>query len=276
MLFSPESLQIIKEGPQGRRDFIDDVITVLNPQNSETIELFRKTLKARNKLLKNIKVKRQNGQSVTNDYLHLETLSSIFIEFSIQMIRLRIDTLNLLKPQVSRKLEAITDGAMSEFSFRYIISGKAVQNESIDFIKETLHQRLAELKDAELALGQSLVGPQRHEIEFISQGKESRNYTSQGQQRALILALKMAQIEAYAQEQGDTPLLLFDDVMSELDVVRQKALTRVMTEFSTQSLITATDATPVQNQAGLKTVWKVKENNLKKMNAGDDSLWIER
>jgi DNA replication and repair protein RecF len=104
-----------------------------------------------------------------------------------------------------------------------------------------LHKRLLELRDAELASGASLVGPQKHDIFFLYGQKDSRFYCSQGQQRAIILSFKMAQIVYHRRVHGFYPALMLDDVLSELDEGKKTALINFLQEINTQIFITTTD-----------------------------------
>jgi DNA replication and repair protein RecF len=106
-----------------------------------------------------------------------------------------------------------------------------------------IEKRQKELLDAELSSGVSLVGPHKHDLRFLYGQKDSRFYCSQGQQRAIILSFKMAQIVYHRKVHGVYPLLLLDDVLSELDKNKRDALIAFLHEINTQTFITTTDFT---------------------------------
>jgi DNA replication and repair protein RecF len=113
---------------------------------------------------------------------------------------------------------------------------------------------MGELRNAELASGVSLVGPHRHEIRFLFHGNDSRFFCSQGQQRALIIALKLAQIMYHKQSFGNYPILVLDDVLSELDEGKRANLIGYLMKIETQVFVTTTDlskAGDFQKQEGL-------------------------
>jgi DNA replication and repair protein RecF len=104
-----------------------------------------------------------------------------------------------------------------------------------------MHNRALELRKAELESGTSLVGPQRHDIRILFAGKDSRFFCSQGQQRALILSFKMAQILYHYRAHQVYPFLLLDDVLSELDPIRRTNLVAFLRDIPAQIFLTTTD-----------------------------------
>ena len=109
-------------------------------------------------------------------------------------------------------------------------------------MKSLQHQiRMKELETAEIKSGVSLVGPQKHDVIFLYSGNDSRFYCSQGQQRSIILAYKMAQIVYHQRIHGFYPLLLLDDVLSELDLLKQESLISTLNQTETQTFVTTTD-----------------------------------
>lgn len=100
---------------------------------------------------------------------------------------------------------------------------------------------MAELQPAELATGASLVGPQKHDLIFLFGENDSRFYCSQGQQRSLILAFKLAQIVYHRRALGKTPILLLDDVLSELDGDKRKSFVELIKNMEAQIVITTTE-----------------------------------
>ncbi|MDZ4083978.1 MAG: hypothetical protein U1E10_13630, partial [Bdellovibrionales bacterium] len=127
--------------------------------------------------------------------------------------------------------------------FAYEISGSDALDWTAEQIFNALSQRRNELERREIEYGASLVGPQKHDLRVIFDGNDSRFYCSQGQQRALILAFKIAQINVHHSTLGRYPILLLDDVMSELDADKRSRLMEYLEQTNAQVLITATDLT---------------------------------
>jgi DNA replication and repair protein RecF len=107
--------------------------------------------------------------------------------------------------------------------------------------RNLMKKRAQELLSAELSSGISLVGPQKHDVIFLYSGNDSRFFSSQGQQRSIILAFKMAQIVYHYRVNGFYPVLLLDDVLSELDQTKQSSLVLALNEIQTQTFLTSTD-----------------------------------
>jgi DNA replication and repair protein RecF len=134
-----------------------------------------------------------------------------------------------------------TEEGLGDISVDYLISGESALNWSDSQVFDALKKRHQSLALQEVAYGGSLVGPHKHDIKFLFNGNDSRFYCSQGQQRALILALKIAQIVYHHQVHKTYPILLLDDVLSELDMKKRMRLMKFLEQVSAQILITSTD-----------------------------------
>ena len=233
ILFSPESLLSIKEGPDKRRNLLDEMLTS-SVQTQHFYTQYKKSLKNRNRFLKNSKESEEFNETL------YKSLNILFLNFSAQLTMARIDLLHKLSPHIKKALTLIFGDELS-FEFEYVISERHIKNWSASEILELQQQRAKELKNAELSYGVSLVGAHKHDLKFILNGKDARFFSSQGQQRGLILAIKMAEI-MYRFEQGKTPVLLLDDVLSELDLEKREKLIEFLSTFQTQIFITTTDS----------------------------------
>lgn len=249
VLFSPESLASIKEGPDQRRELIDSVLATRSERDSKLLREFQKTLRARNVLLKQI----ANGDTRSTTKASLESLTTVFLLLATQVTDARLRALEQIEPEWKKSVaqifrpDPLRSSAISEkiepadVAFRYEISGNDAFGWNADQIFDAMSNRLKELHPRELALGASLVGPHKHDLRFFFAENDSRFYCSQGQQRALILAFKIAQISVHHTALGRYPILLLDDVMSELDATKRSRLMEYLEETTAQVLITATD-----------------------------------
>lgn len=238
VLFSPESLNIIKESSDGRRQIVDQLIEQITVNGSDVIRNYKKILKTRNKLLKDIAEEKINYQLGVDT---LESLNHIFLKLAAELTFLRIKILNNIKPEVENSLNKINSTNAVKFDFNYIISDKNYKNSDQEMVLEALRNRMRELQSAELKSGVSLIGPQKHDVIFLYNGNDSRFYCSQGQQRSIILAYKLAQIVYHHTTHGFYPLLLLDDVLSELDLLKQESLISTLNQTETQTFVTTTD-----------------------------------
>ncbi len=242
VLFSPESLSSIKEAGDHRRELVDELLVSLNSVNADLLADYKKALKTRNKLLKDsLEGITPKSQTVAL----LESLEPSFLRLASQLTHARLQALKALLPDFNAAMHDISREApadsMVEISVEYRASGQNLMQKDLDEVHEMLHKRIMELRDAELAAGASLVGPQKHDIIFLYGQKDSRFYCSQGQQRAIILSFKMAQIVNHRRVHGFYPALMLDDVLSELDGGKRTALIKFLHEINTQIFITTTD-----------------------------------
>jgi DNA replication and repair protein RecF len=239
VLFSPESLSIIKENSDERRQLIDDVIRSIYKNGVNVINDFKKVLKSRNKILKDYRDEKVSREMTLQT---LESINPSYFKLATELTCLRINSLHEIKNDVALYLKKIDRKNIdTEFNFEYIISDQKISENSLEFIHKTLKKRAEELALAELSSGITLVGPQKHDVIFLYNGNDSRFYCSQGQQRSIILAFKMAQIVYHQKVHGFYPILLLDDVLSELDQGKQAALILALNELQTQTFLTTTD-----------------------------------
>ncbi|MBC7752773.1 MAG: DNA replication and repair protein RecF [Moraxellaceae bacterium] len=238
ILFSPESLNIIKESSDQRRQLIDSVVKSVYKHNQTLILDFKRTLKTRNRLLSDMAEKKIDYQVGIDT---LTSLNEIFLKLSTDLTCVRLDALKTLKPMVSEVMTKIENKVTLAFDYHYVISDQNCENESYENIYKIMQKRMAELLPAEVSFGASLIGPQKHDVIFLYNGKDSRFFCSQGQQRTIILAFKMAQIVYHQQVNESYPILLLDDVLSELDQTKQESLIKYLNEIETQTFLTTTD-----------------------------------
>ena len=232
ILFSPESMTAIKDGPDKRRNLIDEMITSSFEQQ-HFYHQYKKALKNRNKFLKDCKEKQNFEENLYN------SLNVLFLNFSAKLSIARINYLLNLEPYVKKALSLIFDDEL-EYKFDYVISDHKVKDWDVKNILDLHSKRADELKIAEYRSGTSLVGAHKHDIKFYINNNDSRYFSSQGQQRGLILALKMAEV-LYKFKKGEKPVLLLDDVLSELDEEKRQRLLDFLKSFKTQIFITTTE-----------------------------------
>ncbi|MBY0452972.1 MAG: DNA replication and repair protein RecF [Bdellovibrionaceae bacterium] len=264
VLFSPESLNIIKESSDERRQLADQLVEQVTPHGYNLIRDFKKVLKTRNRLLKDISEEQIPSQMGRDT---LESLNSSFLKLAAELTYLRVCTLVEMKPEVEKALNQIHSTEFGskkvDFNFNYIISDVDHKDSDLEKIVNFLRKRMQELEIAELKSGVSLVGPQKHDIAFLYNGNDSRFYCSQGQQRSIILAYKMAQIMYHYRVHGFYPILLLDDVLSELDLTKQESLISTLNRTETQTFVTTTDITLLSKLSMDKaSVFKVRDGQI--------------
>ena len=214
VLFSPEDLELVKSGPSERRKFIDICISQLRPQYFYLLQQYIKILQQRNHLLKNISKKKELKDT-------LEVWDEKLIKTGVMIIQNRIIFIKQIRDLATQIHGSITQGGEKLEIFYQSNIGIAENVEDINELKKQYKNRLKQYQKREIEYGITLVGPHRDDICFMINGNILKMYGSQGQQRTVVLSLKMAEMEYIKENIGEYPVLLLDDIMSELDVNRQ-------------------------------------------------------
>lgn len=211
VMFAPEDLALVKDGPQERRRFLDMAISQLRPSYYYSLQQYNAALKQRNALLKDADALRPFMLDPWND--RLATLGAAIILARAEMI----ETLQRI---AADQHETLSDGAET-LQVSYEPSVEPAQQETLI---EAIRRALEDGVDRDVNRGSTLTGPHRDDLKLLLDGTDARVYGSQGQQRTIVLSLKLAQLEMITSEREDTPVLLLDDVFSELDENRQRML----------------------------------------------------
>ena len=216
VLFSPEDLWLVKGNPSGRRRFIDFSLSQSDPLYYQNLIKYNRTLIQRNHLLKNI----NEGLEKRN---LLEPWNEQLVSLATKIVWSRIERIELLLKEGNSIHEKITAGA-EKISARYFIYGENENRIEKEQYENWYRERIASLCNKDILRGTTDCGPHKDDIEFGINSYDAKLFASQGQQRTIVLALKMAEIEIMHTIKGEYPILLLDDVMSELDEKRKKNL----------------------------------------------------
>ena len=211
VMFAPEDLELVKAGPGERRRFLDMAISQLRPSYYYTLQQYNNALKQRNALLKD-----PDGL----DYDALESWDEQLAVLGASIIMNRTELVDRLSVISAEQHETLSDGAET-LSVEY--EPNVSPNSASDLAK-ALRLALSDTAERDVYRGSTSVGPHRDDLALRVSGKDVRVYGSQGQQRTTVLSLKLAQLEILREEKEDSPVLLLDDVFSELDRNRQKML----------------------------------------------------
>ena len=225
--FFPEDLKLIKEAPQDRRRFMDVDISQASRNYFFLLQTYEKVLMQRNKLLKNSSTMEVLKQTVG---IWNEQLADVASKIIIS----RIKFLNKLAPIVQK-----CHAYLSNDNEKLDISYQGVVGQNTEEIKNILIEKLQQNLQKDFELGYTSVGPHRDDIKITLNGVDIRSFGSQGQQRTASLSLKLAEIQIFEEETKEKPILLLDDVLSELDPDRQRKLINIATKQ--QSFLTCTD-----------------------------------
>lgn len=230
VFFSPDEMKLVKESPQERRRFLDVGLSQQQRGYFYALQRYNKTLKQKNNLLK-------EWRASANIDAMLDVWDEALAKEGAVLIRKRIEYINTLNDCASKFHTAISsESEKLKISYE---SNIEVNGLSDDEIKDTLLKSITNSRDKDRELGYSTVGPHRDDMKIEINGKDSRKYASQGQQRTVALALKLGEVIIYKNELGEPPILLLDDVLSELDLTRQNILLKMTEGF--QTVLTCTE-----------------------------------
>lgn len=231
VIFCPEDLLLVKEGPSERRRFMDIGISQCRPSYFYDLQQYLKVLSQKNNLLREIQTKRKLTDT-------LEVWNMSLAEYGCRIIKYRQEFLKRVSQIAAEKHGEFTDKKELLF-IDYKPSIKVNMNEPMEDIKEKFLKQLNDVFLKEIDKGISLIGVQRDDFDIVLDGIDLKHFGSQGQQRTAVLAMKTAELEIIKEQTNEQPILLLDDVMSELDSTRQKLLFNSLSEV--QIFITGTD-----------------------------------
>ncbi|MDR3051151.1 MAG: DNA replication/repair protein RecF [Oscillospiraceae bacterium] len=250
ILFSPEDLAIIKQGPAERRKLVDMELSQLYPAYFYTLQRYMRALNQRNSLLR--EMQRGHGGSAAT----LQAWDEQLVQAGAHIVGQRRAYLALLAQAAAASYAGISGGTEA-LGLRYQTQIDS-DGDKAQLAAQFLH-RLRETRADDIRRGSTSVGPHRDEMRLTLNGREARVYGSQGQQRTVMLSLRLAELEVVRMERGETPVLLLDDVMSELDPFRRRQLLERIADA--QTLITCTDESDLAG-ASIGAVYRVREGTL--------------
>lgn len=232
VLFSPEDLFLIKGAPDGRRRFLNMEISQADPSYFYDLAIYTRLLRQRNALLKKL---RDKGGEASLLVPWDEQLAEKAGRIALRRRR-AVAALGELAGAIHRRLTA--GGETLQLAYeRHGAPAEDVTGDLVSWYNETLRREAA----ADIRRGSTSVGPHLDDLVIMVNGRELRIYGSQGQQRTGALSLKLAELEFLRAATGEYPVLLLDDVMSELDHVRREELLHFIEREQIQTFITATD-----------------------------------
>lgn len=244
--FSSLDLDLIRGGPEGRRNWLDTLLIQLEPVYAHILQQYNQVLRQRNAFLKS-HLQRQSSvlesslaksSSVqTPQHSELEIWNAQLATTGTRVIRRRDRAIQRLAP-IARAWHASISGGTEILELNYS-PNVLLEHNHPEQLQQAFLEKIEQRAVAELHQGTTLVGPHRDEIELTINQTPCRQYGSQGQQRTLVLALKLAELELIEQVVGEPPLLLLDDVLAELDPSRQNQLLDAIQDRF-QTLITTT------------------------------------
>ncbi|TDL32067.1 DNA replication/repair protein RecF [Jeotgalibacillus sp. S-D1] len=240
VMFAPEDLHLVKGSPQVRRRFIDMEIGQISAVYLHDSSLYQKILQQRNHYLKQLQSRKQKDRTM------LEVLTDQFVEMAVKIIKRRFEFIKLLQ-QWAEPVHAGISRGLEQLEVVYKPSVQVSEDHSFDEIEAVFRKKFDELREREIDRGVTLIGPHRDDLQFLVNGHDVQTFGSQGQQRTTALSIKLAEIELIHSEIGEYPILLLDDVLSELDDFRQSHLLNTI-QGKVQTFVTTTSVEGIDHQ----------------------------
>ena len=237
VMFSPEDIRIVRDGPAARRRFVDMQLSQIRPSYLKALKTYLAVLESRNALLKQHKL-----FGVQDFGTQLDTWDEQLAAASVPLTRARRWFLDALSRSAAMQYAAISENEQEPFALAY--TGPLAQSgDPMHTMLEGLHRARRE----DMQRMYTTFGPHRDDVALLLCGRDLRAYGSQGQLRTAVLSMKLGEIRLIADEMGEPPALLLDDVFSELDLKRRNALLK-----STEGVQTLLSCTDKADAAGAK------------------------
>ena len=261
VLFSPEDLQIVKGSPTLRREFMNREFYQFSRIYHKYYLMYQHLLKQRNSYLKDMRKNPKDEMSLA----YLETLTSQLAKVALYITKERVSFVQDISKLTYKNMLNISNG-QETLKIKYkssvldALNISEINDES--FTEENLTKVMMKKSFDDIMRGSTKIGPQHDDLEFYINDLDAKMYASQGQQRSIVLSLKLAEINYLKEKTGTYPVLLLDDVLSELDKNRQLKLLDAINE-NVQTFITTPSISDIKEDLLKKAkVFKIEEGNI--------------
>jgi len=259
VVFWPEDLLLVKGGPEPRRRLMDVVLSQLSRRYADAATRYRRAVEHRTALLRRVR-DRLAAES------ELRPWTEALVEHGSVLMQERQRYLAAVEPVAAEAILKIGESAELRLQYRPGL-GHTSESGTGGEPSDALRRALASTAAEEIIRAQCVVGPHRDDFEILLAGRPARQYASQGQQRSIVLALKVAEVRQHLGLGGETPVLLLDDVLSELDRERRNGLIRLLSEELAveQTLITSTEDPQIDGEVAVSQVLQARGGRLNQL-----------
>jgi DNA replication and repair protein RecF len=261
VLFLPEDIALVSGSPSLRRHYLDATLCQIDPRYCSALLRYNEIITQRNALLRDL---RERG----GDPVQLAFWDGHLVDNGAYLVSRRWEALLALDELAHSRHSQLTDG-IEQLHLHYVPSVEMEGPAGQEAVSAAFKAQVSALRSREIAAGVTLVGPHRDDVRFLIDGVDAGIYGSRGQQRTSALALKLAEVDLMQRETGDYPVLLLDDVLSELDEHRRHFLVHTLEDDVEQVIITTTDLHTLP-EAFLQRchLWRLQMGCLGKMEPG--------
>jgi len=265
IIFTPDDLELVKGSPNVRRKFLNIEIGQIDNKYLNILNDYNKLLKTRNEYLKQLNPKNLNNKLI-------EVLNERIIDKALYIYEKRFEFIELINSKITDIYIDITND--DNLKIKYV-NNLGIEKFDKDYIKNILFEKLNINLEREIILGQTLFGPHKDDFSFILNDNDVKSYGSQGQQRTCILSLKLSEIYIFVEKTKENPILLLDDIFSELDDTKKNNIIKYINK-NIQTIITTTDLNQI-NKELLKDsyIYKIENGNVERLMIENESrtLW---
>ena len=238
VVLSPDNKNITNNSPEFRRQFVNGILSQASKYYLEKLFEIRKILKQRNTLLQQLK-QVQNFDEKQNYLQLLEHWTDFFINTSSEIIVRRNNFIREFNPFFVDAYQTVSS-SKEEVKIIYLPDSVSEISDK-EQVKNELRLRAKQVQDSEIKRNTTLFGPQKDEFRILINDCTAREFASQGQHKSILIALKFSEFKYLATQKNETPIILFDDIFSELDVLRIERVIYLLAESSAQIFITLTE-----------------------------------
>lgn len=252
IIFCPDDLEIIKGSPSIRRKFLNVELSQLFNKYIIYLNNYNNVLKNRNEYLKKITIDNV-------DQYYLEIITNQLIDNAIELIKFRKIFVDDLNKEILKIYKKIVDEKEMKIKYDTVID---LEDMNDDILRKKLKEKYAKYLYKDILLSQTMAGPHRDDFKIYISNKELKDYGSQGQQRIAVLCLKLAEINIFKTEKKEYPILLLDDIFSELDISKRNKIIKYINK-KMQIFITTTDINSVESKIIKRaSIFYVKNANI--------------
>ena len=238
IIFTPDDLELIKGSPNTRRKFLNIEIGQIDNKYLNIVNDYNKLLKNRNEFLKKLNI------NSSSELRYLEVLNEKIIEKAVYIYEKRFEFIELINSNLSNIYSDITNNGNLSIKYIHNLNIDTFDEEKIiNLFKDKFKNNL----NREIILGTTLFGPHKDDFSFINSNNDMKYFGSQGQQRSAVLALKLSEIEIFKEKTKENPILLLDDIFSELDDIKKNNVIKYI-KSGIQTIITTTDLNQINEE----------------------------
>lgn len=250
IIFSPDDIRLLKDSPSNRRRFLNIELSQLYDKYVKVLSSFNILLKQRNEYLKVIREGKYDRE-------YFSILNEKYVDLSVLIYTYRNAFISKINEYISSKYAFISgdDGLVVKY-----VSDVAINQEEI--MKEQMLKRLNEVQNREIVYGSTMIGPHKDNFVFYLHDNDLSVYGSQGQLKMAILALKLSEIDVFNDVTGERPILLLDDIFSELDIGKRNQLVKFLDD-DIQTIMTTTDLSEIDCElVKIANVYRIENGKL--------------